>query len=140
MRYTGLYLYSIYCLLMLLRKWVILLFNSLSIYVVQKVMPNKAIKNEKILETLMHQANSGMYRGFDHYIEQCTQVWCTYYSVITDSYYYYCNKQLQFITMLTITIQLQVLRLQYIQLQCNHSRCNYSTYNYSYPWQFVWKV
>ncbi|XP_076398161.1 rap GTPase activating protein radish isoform X1 [Megachile rotundata] len=33
------------------------------------VLPSKAIKNERILETLMYQANSGMYRNVDSYLE-----------------------------------------------------------------------
>ncbi|XP_035704947.1 uncharacterized protein LOC110846270 isoform X3 [Folsomia candida] len=37
------------------------------------VLPSKAIKNERILETLMFQANSGMYRIQDSYIEACQQ-------------------------------------------------------------------
>lgn len=37
------------------------------------VLPTKAIKNERILETLMYQANSGMYRMNDSYIEDVTQ-------------------------------------------------------------------
>lgn len=39
----------------------------------QVVLPSKAIKNERILETLMFQANSGMYRIQDSYIKECTQ-------------------------------------------------------------------
>jgi hypothetical protein len=39
----------------------------------QVVLPTKAIKNERILETLMYQANSGMYRIQDSYIEECQQ-------------------------------------------------------------------
>uniref|UniRef100_T1HRR2 Rap-GAP domain-containing protein n=1 Tax=Rhodnius prolixus TaxID=13249 RepID=T1HRR2_RHOPR len=35
------------------------------------VLPSKAIKNERILETLMFQANSGMYRIQDSYLEAC---------------------------------------------------------------------
>ncbi|XP_065081699.1 uncharacterized protein rsh isoform X2 [Ochlerotatus camptorhynchus] len=37
------------------------------------VLPSKAIKNERILETLMYQANSGMYRIQDSYLEACQQ-------------------------------------------------------------------
>ncbi|MPC35295.1 hypothetical protein E2C01_028715 [Portunus trituberculatus] len=37
------------------------------------VLPSKAIKNERILETLMFQANSGMYRINDSYLEACQQ-------------------------------------------------------------------
>ncbi|KZS14586.1 Rap1 GTPase-activating protein [Daphnia magna] len=37
------------------------------------VLPSKAIKNERILETLMFQANSGMYRIQDSYLEACQQ-------------------------------------------------------------------
>lgn len=37
------------------------------------VIPSKAIKNEKIMETLMVQANSGMYRVHDTYFEECKQ-------------------------------------------------------------------
>ncbi|XP_051164393.1 uncharacterized protein LOC127283500 isoform X3 [Leptopilina boulardi] len=33
------------------------------------VLPSKAIKNERILETLMYQANSGIYRNVDRYLE-----------------------------------------------------------------------
>ncbi|XP_044580473.1 uncharacterized protein LOC123262373 isoform X1 [Cotesia glomerata] len=33
------------------------------------VLPSKAIKNERILETLMYQANSGIYRNVDTYLE-----------------------------------------------------------------------
>ncbi|XP_076247630.1 rap GTPase activating protein radish [Calliopsis andreniformis] len=33
------------------------------------VLPSKAIKNERILETLMYQANSGIYRNVDSYLE-----------------------------------------------------------------------
>lgn len=39
----------------------------------QVVLPTKAIKNERILETLMYQANSGMYRIQESYIEECQQ-------------------------------------------------------------------
>ena len=39
----------------------------------QTVLPSKAIKNERILETLMFQANSGMYRINDSYLEACQQ-------------------------------------------------------------------
>nr|XP_018897162.1 PREDICTED: uncharacterized protein LOC109030581 [Bemisia tabaci] len=35
------------------------------------VLPSKAIRNERILETLMFQANSGMYRIQDDYLEVC---------------------------------------------------------------------
>jgi len=37
------------------------------------VLPSKAMKNERILETLMFQANSGMYRIQDSYLEACQQ-------------------------------------------------------------------
>ncbi|XP_059620378.1 uncharacterized protein LOC132264278 [Phlebotomus argentipes] len=37
------------------------------------VLPSKAIKNERILETLMYQANSGIYRIQDSYLEECQQ-------------------------------------------------------------------
>ncbi|XP_054262334.1 uncharacterized protein LOC128986173 [Macrosteles quadrilineatus] len=37
------------------------------------VLPTKAIKNERILETLMFQANSGMYRIQEGYLEACQQ-------------------------------------------------------------------
>ncbi|MCL4136096.1 UNVERIFIED_CONTAM: hypothetical protein GTU68_001309 [Idotea baltica] len=37
------------------------------------VLPSKAIKNERILETLMFQANSGMYRINDSDLEACQQ-------------------------------------------------------------------
>ncbi|XP_030767315.1 uncharacterized protein LOC115891057 isoform X1 [Sitophilus oryzae] len=40
---------------------------------IKVVLPSKAIKNERILETLMFQANSGMYRIQDSYIRECTQ-------------------------------------------------------------------
>ncbi|XP_025163068.1 uncharacterized protein LOC105182753 isoform X5 [Harpegnathos saltator] len=33
------------------------------------VLPSKAIKNERILETLMYQANTGIYRNVDSYLE-----------------------------------------------------------------------
>ncbi|XP_050477240.1 uncharacterized protein LOC126867115 isoform X4 [Bombus huntii] len=33
------------------------------------VLPSKAIRNERILETLMYQANSGIYRNVDSYLE-----------------------------------------------------------------------
>jgi hypothetical protein len=44
-----------------------------SIYFLQIVLPSKAIKNERILETLMFQANSGMYRVQDSYLAACQQ-------------------------------------------------------------------
>lgn len=37
------------------------------------VLPTKAIKNERILETLMYQANSGIYRINDSYLAACTE-------------------------------------------------------------------
>ena len=40
----------------------------------QIVLPSKSIRNEKILETLMVQANSGMYRVQDSYLEACQNV------------------------------------------------------------------
>ncbi|XP_044749572.1 uncharacterized protein LOC123310202 [Coccinella septempunctata] len=40
---------------------------------IKVVLPSKAIKNERILETLMFQANSGMYRIQDSYLQECTQ-------------------------------------------------------------------
>ncbi|XP_022903401.1 uncharacterized protein [Onthophagus taurus] len=40
---------------------------------IKVVLPSKAIKNERILETLMFQANTGMYRIQDSYIKECTQ-------------------------------------------------------------------
>ncbi|XP_065565417.1 uncharacterized protein LOC136030399 isoform X2 [Artemia franciscana] len=40
---------------------------------IKVVLPSKAIKNERILETLMFQANSGMYRVQDAYLEACQQ-------------------------------------------------------------------
>ncbi|CAG9788378.1 unnamed protein product [Diatraea saccharalis] len=40
---------------------------------IKVVLPSKAIKNERILETLMYQANSGMYRIQDSYLEACQQ-------------------------------------------------------------------
>ncbi|XP_023248561.1 uncharacterized protein LOC106638170 [Copidosoma floridanum] len=33
------------------------------------VLPSKSIKHERILETLMYQANTGIYRNVDHYLE-----------------------------------------------------------------------
>ena len=35
------------------------------------MLPSKGIKNERILDTLMFQANSGMYRIQESYIEAC---------------------------------------------------------------------
>lgn len=46
--------------------------NSFSSF--QTVLPSKAIRNEKILETLMVQANSGMYRVQDSYLEACQRL------------------------------------------------------------------
>lgn len=40
---------------------------------IKVVLPTKTIKNERILETLMYQAQSGMYRIGDAYIEACQQ-------------------------------------------------------------------
>ncbi|XP_065159412.1 uncharacterized protein rsh isoform X3 [Atheta coriaria] len=40
---------------------------------IKVVLPSKAIKNERILETLMFQANSGMYRIQDSYLKECRQ-------------------------------------------------------------------
>lgn len=40
---------------------------------IKVVLPSKAIKNERILETLMYQANSGMYRIQESYIEACQE-------------------------------------------------------------------
>lgn len=40
---------------------------------IKVVLPSKAIKNERILETLMYQANSGMYRIQDSYLEACQE-------------------------------------------------------------------
>ncbi|KAF2363067.1 BTB/Kelch-associated [Trinorchestia longiramus] len=40
---------------------------------IKTVLPSKAIKNERILETLMYQANSGMYRIHDSYLQACTR-------------------------------------------------------------------
>ncbi|XP_037039105.1 uncharacterized protein LOC119076446 isoform X4 [Bradysia coprophila] len=37
------------------------------------VLPSKAIKNERILETLMYQANSGIFRIQDSYLQACQQ-------------------------------------------------------------------
>lgn len=50
-------------------------FDSINITLVfpQIVLPSKAIKNERILETLMFQANSGMYRINDSDLEACQQ-------------------------------------------------------------------
>jgi RAP1 GTPase activating protein 1 len=42
-------------------------------FILQIVLPSKAIKNERILETLMFQANSGMYRIQESYLEACQQ-------------------------------------------------------------------
>ena len=39
----------------------------------QIVLPSKAIKNERILETLMFQANTGMYRIHDSYLRACQE-------------------------------------------------------------------
>ena len=41
---------------------------------IKTVLPSKAIRNEKILETLMVQANSGMYRVQDSYLEACQKL------------------------------------------------------------------
>nr|XP_023020456.1 uncharacterized protein LOC111509018 [Leptinotarsa decemlineata] len=41
--------------------------------IIKIVLPSKTIKNERILETLMFQASSGMYRMQDDIIEECTQ-------------------------------------------------------------------
>lgn len=38
---------------------------------IKVVLPTKAIRNERILETLMHQANSGMYRIQSSYLQEC---------------------------------------------------------------------
>ena len=35
----------------------------------QIVLPSKAIENQRILETLMFQANTGIYRNVDSYLE-----------------------------------------------------------------------
>ena len=40
---------------------------------IKTVLPSKTIKNERILETLMFQANSGMYRVHDSYLEACQE-------------------------------------------------------------------
>ena len=40
---------------------------------IKTVLPSKTIKNERILETLMFQANSGMYRIHDSYLEACQE-------------------------------------------------------------------
>ena len=40
---------------------------------IKTVLPSKTIKNERILETLMFQANSGMYRIQDSYLEACQE-------------------------------------------------------------------
>ena len=37
------------------------------------MIPSKAIKNEKIMETLLVQANSGMYREHEMYFEACKE-------------------------------------------------------------------
>lgn len=38
----------------------------------QVVLPSKAIRNEQILETLMHQATTGMYRIHETELEEAT--------------------------------------------------------------------
>ena len=48
--------------------------HILSYFRIQIVLPSKSIRNEKILETLMVQANSGMYRVQDSYLEACQNV------------------------------------------------------------------
>lgn len=35
------------------------------------MLPSKVIKNDKIMETLMIQANSGIYRVEDSYLDAC---------------------------------------------------------------------
>lgn len=40
---------------------------------IKVVLPSKAIKNERILETLMYQANTGIFRIQDSYLEACQQ-------------------------------------------------------------------
>ena len=40
---------------------------------IKTVLTSKTIKNERILETLMFQANSGMYRIHDSYLEACQE-------------------------------------------------------------------
>ena len=37
----------------------------------QTVLPSKVVRNEKIMETLMVQANSGIYRVEDSYLDAC---------------------------------------------------------------------
>ena len=44
-------------------------FNNL--FLLQKVLPSKVVRNEKIMETLMAQANSGIYRVEDSYLDAC---------------------------------------------------------------------
>ena len=48
-----------------------ILFMALLIF--QIVIPSKAVKNEKIMETLLVQANSGMYREHEMYFEACKE-------------------------------------------------------------------
>ena len=38
------------------------------------MLPSKAIRNDKILDTLTVQANSGMYRVQDSYLEACQRL------------------------------------------------------------------
>ena len=35
------------------------------------MLPSKVVRNEKIMETLMAQANSGIYRVEDSYLDAC---------------------------------------------------------------------
>jgi RAP1 GTPase activating protein 1 len=60
---------------MCILKYSKLLLNKvkISLKFSQIVLPSKAIKNERILETLMFQANSGMYRIQESYLEACQQ-------------------------------------------------------------------
>ena len=42
-----------------------------NLFLLQKVLPSKVVRNEKIMETLMAQANSGIYRVEDSYLDAC---------------------------------------------------------------------
>ena len=45
--------------------------NSFLLFIFQTVLPSKVVRNEKIMETLMVQANSGIYRVEDSYLDAC---------------------------------------------------------------------
>lgn len=47
------------------------LYNISPTDLIKVVLPTKAIRNERILDTLMYQANSGMYRVQPSYIQEC---------------------------------------------------------------------